>query len=84
MTGKSFCSGCGDNVSPGTGCCNNCKSYEVPRTLIYVKNKYPAMTDKLRERIKHMYYKADLKPLRIYKITGVHPETVRNVIYKGA
>lgn len=68
--GFDFCSSCGDPVLPGRGCCHHCKgSSEIQ------------MTPELEERIKKMYWKADLKPMRIFKLTGVHPATVREICY---
>lgn len=39
------------------------------------------MTEKQKAKIRRMYFYADLKPLQIWKITGVKPHIVYEVIY---
>ena len=39
------------------------------------------LTEKLRRRIRTLYWEDGRKPLMIYKMTGVHPDTVREICY---
>ncbi len=39
------------------------------------------ITEKLKKHIKALYFEDDRKPMKIYKMTGVHPDEVRKIVY---
>lgn len=39
------------------------------------------MSEEKKAKIKRMYFYADLRPMQIYKITGIYPHVIREIIY---